>query len=346
MNGDDREPTILDVANQAGVSTATVSRVINNTAHINESTRTRVQQAIKALGYKPNPHLKPAKTAAPGTIALVVTDILNPFFQEIVRGVLDEAGSAYTLQLNNTSEDPAQEQALLNALTDRRIDGIIVCATRVPGPELIDIYERNHTPLVVINRRLNHPGIPCLTVDFQNGMYRATQHLLNLNHTQIAYLGGYTSIESSFARRRGIEEALAEAGLTLHPDYVVNHFPSIEGGFQAMSSLLALPPARRPTAVICYNDVIALGALHAARTFGLSVPEHISLVGFDDITMSAHSNPPLTTVSQPKYRMGRLAMQMLRQLIAGQPILGGGYTLMESPLIVRESTGVCPHKAT
>ncbi|HCI79991.1 MAG TPA: hypothetical protein DHW02_09890 [Ktedonobacter sp.] len=337
-------PKLVDVAQYAGVSPATVSRVLNNTAPVHESTRERVRAAIAALGYQ-HPLSMSDTRIADGTIALLITDILNPFFPEIVRGVEDEAESGgFMLLLCNTSEDPLREKKALQALSERHVDGIIACASRIPTEDLIALHERNNTPLVVINRRLHRPDIPCIVVDLEDATYRSAQHLLNLNHTRLAYLSGLESSESSRARRHGIETALAEVGLTLPPEMCPSSFPSIEGGFQAVSALLTLPEDRRPTAIIAYNDIMAFGALHALRTHGLHVPDDISVVGCDGLLMAAHCNPPLTTIDQPKYTMGRLAMQTLRQILNNQQSLMGGYTLMESHLIIRESSGPCPHK--
>jgi LacI family transcriptional regulator len=336
------QPTLVEVARQAGVSPATVSRVLNRSANVNAPTRERVLTAMLALGLDvPSPAaVTPKAKNLQGVIALLITDILNPFFPEVVRGVEEEAAiSEHALMLCNTSEDHRREQQILQMLTERQVDGLIVCASRLASKDLIALHERNKTPMVVINRRLDYPGIPCITVDFENAAYRAAQHLLRLNHRRIAYLASQANSESSQARRRGIEQALNEHNLTLPPEFCTNSYPSIEGGFQAMSSLLTLPANQQPSAVIAYNDVMALGALHAIRTYRVQVPEEISVMGFDGIALAAHSNPPLTTIEQPKYRMGKLAMQMLRQVIQGQPALGTGYTLMESPLVVRESTG-------
>jgi DNA-binding LacI/PurR family transcriptional regulator len=174
-------------------------------------------------------------------------------------------------------------------------------------------------------------------IDIKSAAYRATQHLLNLNHTRIAYLAGHNSIEGSIARQQGIELALGEAGLSLPTQWHPVGFRTTEGGFQAMSALLAMPEAERPTAVIAFNDLMALGALQAARTHGLHVPYDISIVGFDDIAMAAHANPPLTTVDLPKYYLGQLAVRMLRQM--RQDLSPPrSYNLLEGRLVVREST--------
>ena len=339
-------PKLVDVAHYAGVSPATVSRVLNNTAPVHESTRERVEAAIAALGYQ-HPLNAPAPPVTTGTIALLLSDILNPFFLEIVRGIEDEAElSGEMLLLCSTSEDPLREKKALQALSERQVDGIIALAgqARIPTEDLVALHERNNTPMVVINRRINRPDIPCIVVDLENAAYRSAQHLLDMGHTRLAYLSGLDTSESSRARRRGIEAALKEAGLALLPEMCPASFPSIEGGFQAVSALLSLPQARWPTAIIAYNDIMAFGALHAIRTHGLRIPEDLSVVGCDGLQMAAHSNPPLTTIDQPKYHMGRLAMQTLRQIINQQYMPAGGYTLMDSPLIIRESSGPCPRK--
>jgi len=315
--------------------------VINKTAPVRASVRDKVIASITTLGYE-HAAVRSSARAPQGTVALLITDILNPFFPEIVRGVEDEGkGDEFAWLVCDTAEDPWAEQHILRMLTSRPIDGVVVCASRLATRDLIQLHDRQKIPMVVINRYMNYPGIPCVVSDFVNATYRAARHLLDLNHKRIGYLAGPSTSESSQLRRQGLEKALAEAGLSLRPEWCPSSFPSVDGGFQAMSALLALPPEDRPTAVQAYNDVVALGALHAVRVHHLRVPEDISVVGFDDIAMAAHTNPPLTTIDQPKYRMGQLAMRLLRQLMRGQ-IVGEGYTLVESPLIVRESTALAP----
>ncbi len=330
---------MLDVARHAGVSPATVSRVLNNTAPVRASVKERVLAASKSLGYE-GPAPRPASSA---TVAVLLPDILNPFFTELVRGIHDEAlVDASTPLLVDTLEDPQHEEQALRLLTNRAVSGVIVCASRLPASDLITLYERLKIPMVVINRSIDHPDIPCVVIDFAESTLRATRHLLALNHRRIAYFPGPSASEPSLARRRGIELALAEAGLSLRPEWCPLGFPNVDGGFQAMSALLSLPPQDRPTAAIAYNDIMALGALQAVRAYKLRIPEDISIIGFDDIAIAAHANPPLTTISQPKYKMGRVTMRILNEMILGQKNLGGGYTLLETSLIVRESTGPAP----
>jgi|WetSurMetagenome_2_1015567.scaffolds.fasta_scaffold49274_2 LacI family transcriptional regulator len=334
-------PSLAEVARQAGVSSSTVSRVLNNTAPVSEDVRRQVLLASAELGYRHVPH-RSVKTPPTSSIALLIPDILNPFFAEIVRGVQDESADEYMPLLMDTAEDLQREKQYFRLLSTQSVCGVIVGGSRIAAEELAAAISHQQIPMVVLNRPVRHPHVACLMVDFEVATYRATCHLLSLNHTRIAYLAGPSQSEASQARRRGVERALSEANLHFPPELCPVSFPGVDGGFQAMSALLALPAAERPTAVVAYNDLMALGALHAIRVHRLRVPEDISVIGIDDISMAAHTNPPLTTIAQPKYRMGRVAMRILRQMMQGQPPPEDGYTLMESPLIVRESTGPAP----
>ena len=342
MDAKKTRPNLGNVAHHAGVSPATVSRVLNHTAPVRESVRARVLSSMAALGYEPPPG-RPVSSTLENAVALLIPDILNPFFAEIVRGVQDEAGSGFMPVLLDSGEDPQREQQLLRMFGAQSFCGIIVCGSRLASSELIAIHTRHNTPMVVINRTVRNPNVACIVVNVENATYRATRHLLDLKHERIAFLSGPIKSEQSQARHHGVEKALTEAGLTLRAELCPASFPNVDGGFQAMSALLALPLAERPTAIIAYNDIMALGVLHAIRIHRLRVPEDISVIGFDDIAMAAHTNPPLTTLAQPKYRMGRLAMQTLRRMMQGYPPPEEGFTLMESPLIVRESTAPAPN---
>jgi DNA-binding LacI/PurR family transcriptional regulator len=339
-----QRPSLLDVARHAGVSPATASRVIHGTARVRESVRERVLASVSALGYQASALPSSSALLRQNAIALIIPDILNPYFTEIVRGVQDEAsGDKLMPLLFDIGEDPQRELEILRMLAGQPVCGIIACGSRISHQDLVAIRSHLHTPMVIINRTARLPNVACIIVDLKNATYRATRHLLNLNHTRIAYLSGPSKSETSLARCQGIEAALTEANLSLRPEWCPVSFPDVDGGFQTMSALLAMPPDDRPTAVIAYNDLMALGVLHAIRANHLRVPEDISVIGNDNISMAAHTNPPLTTLSQPKHRMGRMAMQMLRRMIEGHPPPEEGYTLMECPLIVRESTAPAPN---
>jgi LacI family transcriptional regulator len=335
-------PRLVDISRHAKVSPATVSRVLNNTAPVRESVRARVLNSLTTLGYEP-PSTRLASSAFKNAVALIIPDILNPFFPEVVRGIQDEASIDGLLPLLlDTAENPDREQQFLRMLASQPVQGVIVCGSRISIDDLIPLHTRQSFPMVVLNRTVRHSDISCVMVDMENATYRAARHLIDLKHTRIAYLPGPSRSEASHTRRVGIVKALTEARLTLREEWCPASFPNVDGGFQAMSALLTLPPAERPTAIIAYNDTMALGVLHAIHANNLKVPQDISLIGMDDIVMAAHSNPPLTTIAQPKYRLGRLSMQILRRMIKGSPPPEDGYTLVESSLIIRESTALAP----
>lgn len=335
---------LINVAHRAGVSPATVSRVLNSTAPVRSSVRERVLAAVSELGYQ-HPVSHVIAPTRQNSIAVLIPDILNPYLTEIARGIQNEASVDRLLPLIlDTNEDPQREHQFLRMFAAQPVCGIILCGSRIPSQELIGLRSSIHTPMVVLNRNLKLPNVACIVVDLKNATYRATRHLLDLNHTRIAFLNGPGKSETTQLRQSGVEWALSEAGLDFRPEWHPSSFPDVDGGFQAMSALLTLPSDTRPTAVVAYNDLMALGALHAIRAHGLHVPEDISVIGMDDIAMASHANPPLTSLATPKHRMGRLAVQILRRMINGQAPPEEGYTLVESRLIVRESTAPAPRQ--
>ncbi len=342
MNKPSQRATLADIADRAGVSTSTVSRVLNNKMPMSDHVRAQVLAAAEALGYEAKRRDLRALAAKDvpniGVIALLITETVNPYFHEIVQGAQDEAERAnlFSVVVNSTPNEE-HEKIMLQTLSALPLCGVILCAGQLASDSLLDFYDRSGVPLVVINRRVARTNVPCIIIDYENALLRVTQHLLTLGHTRIAYLAGPSTVETSQLRRRGIELALASQGLSLRPEFCPTSLPNVTGGFQAMSNMLHIDQAERPTAVIAYNDLVAIGALNAVRAAGLRVPEDISVVGFDDIPMAPYTNPPLTTVAIPKYQIGKLAVQTLCQGHAEQTT-PGGYTQIEGSLIVRDST--------
>ncbi len=335
-------PNLLDVARHAGVSPATVSRVLNNTAPVRPRVRERVLASVSALDYHAS--AGPSSSWMENSLALLVPDILNPYFTEVARVIQREASAdGYLPIVLDTAEDPQKECEFLRMLVGQPVRGIIACGSRIPLPDLVAIRSHLAVPMVIINRSVRLPQVSSILLELENATYRATRHLLELNHKRIAFLPGPSLSDTSQLRRRGVETALTEAGLLLPPEYCPVSFPDVDGGFQAMSALLALPPAHRPTAIIAYNDLMALGVLHAIRAHHLRVPEDISVIGVDNISMAEHANPPLTTIAQPRERIGHLAMQILRRMIRGDQPPEDGYILVECSLTIRESTAVAPN---
>lgn len=335
-----------EIAELAGVSTATVSRVLHNTDAVSENARKRVEDAIQTLGYqvRRRPKQPLSKAATEKIVLLFAGDVVNPFFAEVIRGTQEEIElqdhpqhALSIMQLSNNFEKLVQAARQMSAL------GIIVTGT-YPFPELLAFQAESKIPLVVINYRITQAGISCITVDFKDAYCRATRHLIDLGHKRIGFVDDSAHSEIGVARLEGYKTALAEAGLP-YQEELYTSIPAgtrVNGGFQAASNLMALPPAERPTAILAFNDLFALGVMHSVRAHGLRVPEDVSVIGCDDIPMAAYTNPPLTTISQPKYRIGKLAVSTLLKMQQDPPEKMGSFTLLETPLVIRESTARCP----
>ena len=337
--------TLANVARVAGVSSATASRLINGSGPVSEDIRERVEAAIAQLGYEPR-KTNSGASAHEGTIAVLAENLINPFFPEIIRGISDEIDNyGMVLTLYNLTNHPERQKLLVQKLSRQRIDGLIVMGNP-PFPTLVEWQQKQGIPMVLINRSSNLPMTHCVTVDFEAAMKRATQHLLSLNHTRIGYLSAFDSSEIAIARRKGIEASLHEAGLALQPEYCSSVPPGteIDGGFQAMNILLDRPAEYHPTAILAFNDVIATGALHSLRLHGVRIPQDMSIIGVDDIFSSVYTYPPLTTIGQPKFRMGAIAVQRLRLMSEGNWPNHNNFTQFECTLIVRESTGPAPRR--
>ncbi len=325
-----------DIAEHCGVSVATVSRVINASKPVSKDLERKVKQAIHELGFTPKRLQDQPKRPV---IAFITMEVLNPANTAIITGAQEEADtSGLGLIILNISEKSREEN--LKLLRHFNFDGIILMHAGIEPDDVFALFPQFSLPMVVIYRFFHSPKIHCINTDRETAMYQATKYLLSLNHRDIGYLSGPLEWELSKFRLQGIQRALADEGLKLHPGFYRWCFPTIENGFQIVSSILS-HPGKRPTAFLAFNDLVAIGAMHAARTFGLVVPNDLSVIGFDDNYLSSHTNPPLTTVSQPKYQIGQLAIQKIHSSLNGDEPDKGGFTLLECPLVVRESTAPC-----
>jgi len=306
-----RGVTIDDVAAAAHVSTATVSRVMNNRPVVAAETRERVLAAIERLRFRPSSLGRNLATRRTGAIGLVIADITNPFYPEVVRGVEQTAASYGTsVLLYDTAEDSEREAQALRLLGERHVDGMIICASRLP-PERIALIARPAVPLVLINRQLTPPSLGTVDVDQEAGVRAAMAHLIALGHRRIAYLGGPPASQVQQRRLAAFRAACADAGLPPAGVIGVTATPTIVGGKDAARALLRGRPGRRPTAVLAYNDLMAIGILMAAHEASVTVPDHLSIVGHDDIPMAAALHPALTTVRQPMRELGVRAVRLL-----------------------------------
>jgi LacI family transcriptional regulator len=332
--------TIADVARQAGVSTATVSHVINNTRYVSDETRQKVNDAIAALGYAPNAVARSLATNISQIIGVVVSDITNPFFPAMLRGIEDKiVASHYSMVVGNTDEHPAREEDLIRLWTRQRVDGLIIAPTGVRCPALLALAQGG-VPVVQVDRGSPDLAAPLVTVDNEAGAYEAVRHLIELGHRRIACLVGIEAISTQTERQQGWRRALQEAGLPSGDDLVVHADPRFYGTLpdaagavrpvRPQSSLDDLPSADealqgifdgpdRPTAIFALTNQLALGTLYALRGCGMRFPDDISFVSFDDPDWAPLFSPPLTAVRQPAYQLGQAAADLLMRLINGEP---------------------------
>jgi DNA-binding LacI/PurR family transcriptional regulator len=310
-----RPASIKDIAKLAKVSHSTVSRALRNSLQVNERTAKRIRLIAKRFGYRPSAAARSLVTHRTHTIGVVVTNISDPFVAGVVGGIEDGASRhGFSVFLANSNADPEQEIQIVQAFDERRVDGIVVTSSRV-GALYVPVLSRRQVPIVLLNNQHPSEFAYSVVIDGAQGSLGSTRHLLELGHRRIAYLGDQFGHQSDTERYSGYRAALNGAGLRLNRSLVVNGDGKAEGALEPMSRLLALP--RRPTAVVCYNDMSAIGAMHKIRLAGLRVPEDISIVGFDDLHISQYLNPPLTTVRQPMHEMGLMAMETLIAILAG-----------------------------
>jgi LacI family transcriptional regulator len=326
-----------DVARQAGVSLMTVSRVINNKGDVSSETRQRVLEIISNLGYRPSAIARSLATKETSTIGLVVPDVSNAFFAEITQGVERLAYSkGYHVFLCNTEEDPQRELAVIQSLEEKRVDGLIVCSSRLEEEKLIEILA-NLPAVVLINRRLSQTvedTFDSVTLDDERGGWLATHHLIQRGHRQIGFLAGPPTSYSGAGRRKGFLSALQDANISLEDGWIKHCQPSVEGGYEATRYLLETYP--QLTALFCFNDLVAVGALQACDELKLRVPQDLAIVGHDDIPVAALVSPTLTTCRVPRYELGARAVNALLERLRDCP--GECSQIVLQPeLVIRES---------
>lgn len=327
--------TIREVAESAGVSYATVSHVINNTRVVSPETRERVLTAMAELNYRPNALARSLRQGKTNTLGLVLPDSANPFFAEISRGIEDEAfNKGYSVFLCNTELDTQRELFYVDVLSKKQVDGIIFVAAGDQADSL-DFLVRQGMPVVMIDRNLPNVQVDAVLPDHQLGGFLATRHLLALGHTRIACIAGPSSITPSAERITGYRKALEQADLPYDEKLVIRGDYHAQSGMEITDSILKMEP--RPTAIFALNDLMALGALRAAAEAGCSVPRDLAVVGYDDLELSQYTNPPLTTVAQPKKEIGVQAVSLLVERIL-QKSRPPRRVVLPPELIVRRST--------
>lgn len=332
-----KRTTIADVAQAAGVSAQTVSRAINDKGEISPETKERIIEIARQLGFRPNNIARSLVRRLTTTIGIVIPDITNPFFSEIVRGVEDQAHlQSYSVFLCNTDESPERELSSLDSLLENQVDGIILCSSRLDEDELASKV-KEFSFAILINREIEEipEKVRVISFDDRLGMCMAVTHLIQRGHRRIAFLAGPERSRSGQKRLSGYYSCLGENGIATNPDLVQFCEPSFAGGMQACRSVLDAHP--EITAVVCYNDLVAIGAIQAGLTLNRNIPADLSVIGFDDIPMAALYCPPLTTLRMPKREAGIVAMKMLIDLFEGNPQTEY-HEVFTPELIVRGST--------
>jgi LacI family transcriptional regulator len=324
--------TINDIARQANVSKSTVSRVLNDSTPVNEDKRTAVLEAMKAMNFEPNIFARSLAGGQTKTIGILTQNIGSPFYDGISQGVLSRlTGTSYSPIFADGQWKPEIGYAALETLVGRKVDGLILVGGRLPMDQLQDLRER--LPCVAVGRKIDEWESQCLYVDNEEGAFQATNHLIELGHRKIAHITGIIDHPDSIHRLEGYKRALQEASIAFDEDLICEGLFDGESGVKAIETLLSR--SKDFTAIFAANDLTAFGARLALYRQGISVPEDVSIIGFDDQTESAYVTPPLTTVRQPAREMGQAAAGALLKLIKGEQY---EKPPLPTKIVVREST--------
>jgi len=335
-----QEVSIEDIARAAGVSHSTVSRALRDSSLISVEVRARIQELAREMGYTPNAIAQSLQTQQTSTIGLVVTSIADPFWGDVMKGVEEVARAAgFSVFLSASHNDPDQEMAIIETFHRRRVDGILIAASRITSNNNKRLNSFR-VPTVLINSQAESEAtlLNWVSVDDSKGAHLAVEHLLRLGHRSIGYLGTSNRPRSNRHRLLGYQSTLEVNNVPYQDEWVVispgteaSHEEDVAAGQTSLPRLLDA----EVTAIFCYNDMIATGVLIACRERGIAVPEELSVIGFDDIKMASYVTPPLTTIHQPKVELGRLAAQVMLDLLHNRP--GQNYVLPPT-LIERAST--------
>ncbi|NQV71952.1 LacI family DNA-binding transcriptional regulator [bacterium] len=308
--------TIKDVAQRAGVSMSTVSRVLNNICPVDSEKRTRVEEAVEELGYTPNPAARSLLSNQTGGVGIILPFVSGEFFSEFLNGVDEVAQSEGIFILISTSHHSASElKAALSGMY-KRVDGLLIMAPNMVAEEVIRLTP-NEVPFVFVNTQMNTEKIDGITFDNYGGMYAMVMHLVSKGHRRIAFLTGPKGAHDASERLRGYVTAMKDTGVTIHPELIIPGQYTQKSGYDSVSKILAL--AERPTAIMASNDDAAVGVMSALRDAGVSAPSEMAVTGFDDVPSAQYSTPPLTSVHVPIRQFGMAAMRLLISRLRGEP---------------------------
>jgi DNA-binding LacI/PurR family transcriptional regulator len=332
--------TLKNIAEELGLSTMTVSRAINNKKNVDENTRKLVLKKARLMGYSPNRIAKSLVNRKTQTIGVVLPEISHSFFPNVVKGIEEAAyHKKYQLFLTNSVEDHIRERQAIETLRSHRVDGLLIsCAQSSDDRAYYQELVKTGLPIVFFDRCVEDIGASCVVINDKESSYKITSHLINLGYQKIGHLHGPEKVSIGHKRMEGFRQALDENGIEFNPDWTAESGFLKLGGYRAMKEILQLPKEKQPEAIVSVNDPVAYGAMQAVREAGLSIPEDIAITGFTDDIMAPLVSPPLTTVFQDGYEMGRQAAQKLINIIE-QKDDKLEMICIKTSLVIRESCG-------
>lgn len=328
--------TIKDVAQLANVSIATVSHVLNGTRYVSKEVQLRILDAMETLNYQPNAVARGLRTKKTNTMAIIIPDITNPFFADFTRGfqdVVDQKG--FLVLVCNSDRIFSREIRFIEMIWQQRVDGVVLNPAKVKAEDLSRLVKARIS-VVLIGSQIDHPDFNVVMIDNVKGGFDATQHLIDLGHRKIGLLCGLLNTTSGGLRYQGYMRALEKNGIPIQEELIAEGDITYDGGYTCMRQLLS--KNKLPTAVFATSDVMALGAKTAIEDVGLRIPEDISLIGFDDIPEVSRTRPKLSTIAQPKYRMGQEAANILLEQIENKQTNLKKKIIMDHTVVAREST--------
>jgi DNA-binding LacI/PurR family transcriptional regulator len=333
--------TVKDIAKKAGVSHSTVSRALRSNPLISDETKQRIQKIAVELGYLPSAAARTLKTNRSHVLGVVLTSIDDPFFSEILEGIEEVIqSSGYSLFIAAAHRDPGREREIVQAMVEHRADGVIICSTSF-SEERSRPFLQNGVPIVVVNNQAVEEFRYSIYHDDVDGMRQVTRHLIELGHKGLAYIGNSASGRTTKDRLTGFRQEMKSAALPIPAEYLYDASSGgTEDGELAAKYFLSL--SERPTGLVCYNDLIAIGMMKGLQQAGLRIPEDVSITGFDNIIFSAYTNPPLTTLDQPKRFIGaeaaRLLLELLDTPLSEQSQTHQNVRSLKGQLLIRAST--------
>jgi len=327
--------TIKDVAKEAGVSVTTVSRVLNNKPDVSEDTRRKIEKVIKKLGYNPSGIARGLVLQKTNSIGLIIPDVINPFFPEIIKGIERRTREmGYSLILYDTDNNKKEEREAIKLLRSKKVDGIILSFS-LENKDVLKELEKEKYPIIQIDREIKDSIYPAVTINNKESAYRATEYIIKQGHRKIGHITGDLSAETAIDRLSGFKLALKDNGIIYKEEWILQGDYSKESGKEQMKKIINL--SELPTALFFANDLMAFGAYETIYKQDFNIPEDFSIVGHDNIEITSFVRPGLTTMNQPKYLLGQIAVDKLINMIEKKDGSSFHNLILKNDIVIRES---------